>query len=168
MFYLKKFDCKYTFPIYWLQINQKSVVTIQNWFSLTKLRNRLTCVNKQRNRLVYFSFELNEIWWFYKFFRLIWSQTELVVWFQIIKNRYKINHISLTQEKNLYLTRHWAYLSHTQRNLFWILLNQTKFRMALFLINDMQIPIPQKWPNWVFYPKRCAMFWNICKNNFLV
>ena len=31
------------------------------------------------------------------------------------------------------------------------------------LVNDMQTPPPQQWPNWVFGPKRCAMFWNVCK-----
>ena len=27
---------------------------------------------------------------------------------------------------------------------------------------------PQKWPNWIFDPKRRAMFWNLSRNNFQV
>ena len=26
----------------------------------------------------------------------------------------------------------------------------------------------QRWLNWVFGPKRCTMFWNVCKNIFLI
>ena len=40
---------------------------------------------------------------------------------------------------------------------------------GLFLVNNMQTqspPPPEKWPNWIFSPTTCAMFWNVCKKQF--
>ena len=47
------------------------------------------------------------------------------------------------------------------------------YTYGFFLVNDMQTPpsLPpplQKWPNWVFIPKCCAMFWNKLFLRFLV
>ena len=39
--------------------------------------------------------------------------------------------------------------------------------LGLFLENYMQTSSsPRMWPNWVIGPKRCVMFWNVCKNKF--
>ena len=37
--------------------------------------------------------------------------------------------------------------------------------LGLFLLSDMQISPPQTWLDWVFGPKRCPIFWNVCKKN---
>ena len=38
--------------------------------------------------------------------------------------------------------------------------------LNIFWANLSQRPSPQKWLNWVFDPKRCAMFWNLWRTIF--
>ena len=38
--------------------------------------------------------------------------------------------------------------------------------LALYQLTTCKPPPPQNWPNWVFGPKRCSMFWNLRKKQF--
>ena len=45
----------------------------------------------------------------------------------------------------------------------------TYSKLGLFLDNKMKrtpLCLPHKWLNWVFGPKKYAIFRNVCKNNF--
>ena len=69
----------------------------------------------------------------------------------------------------LYLLMSFKY--HRELSIICIMLFICKKRFGLFLVNGMQTPLPHplsKLINWVFGPKRCAIFWNVCINNFQI
>ena len=49
-------------------------------------------------------------------------------------------------------------------------INWTRINIQFFWVIHGRITCrpshPQKWLNWVFGPKRCVMFWNVCRINY--